>query len=517
MKNTLLILSLLLFVNIHINASKASSPDIVWSKSVKYQPCEAEIGFFIDSTSNVIQFISMSWGNPTSWYWDFGDGGTSTLEFPTHEYVYNGSYSVTLTISNSYCSDSETETIVFTAIPCNAEFNYTITGNQVNFQDISFGFPTSWYWDFADGTTSILQNPSHMFTTNSNYNVSLFVSNANCNDIETEIINCVDTICNAEFSYNISSNLISFQDLSLGNPTSWLWDFGDGNSSPLQNPVHYYAQSDSFNVTLTIYGNNCYDIEDEMIEHEAVPCEVSFLYTQDSNSVEVFFEGSSPMDNVDWFWDFGDGTTSTWQYEIHTYSQSGTYEVTVIISNAYCSDTATMIVVVLPTNCEALFSYDFVTLSDPRFIAFTDLSQSNTNTVSWHWDFGDDDTSLVQNPIHKYLTHGTYYTCLVIADSSCIDTFCTEVFVPMCINIEEINKNDITIYPNPSFGEFIIEVDNISSIEIEDIAGKQIEYSITDMKSKYIINLKTKEKGIFFVKIYANNNIIVKKVIILPD
>lgn len=142
-----------------------------------------------------VAFTDASTNNPTSWSWTFGDGGTSTLKNPSHTYTAAGTYTVVLTATNAYGSDSETKTgyITVTAPPQNppvAAFSGTPTSGTIPltvvFTDASTNSPTSWSWDFGDGGTSTLQNPSHVYTVAGTYTVTLTATNAYGSDSEVK-------------------------------------------------------------------------------------------------------------------------------------------------------------------------------------------------------------------------------------------------------------------------------------------------------------------------------------------
>lgn len=132
-----------------------------------------------------VQFTDTSSGSPTSWSWNFGDGGTSTLQNPSHTYNAANTYSVTLTASNGGGSNTFTRTnyITVTASTPAPTANFTgspTSGNSpltVQFTDTSTGGPTSWSWDFGDGTTSTAQNPSHPYGPGT-FTVKLTAANA---------------------------------------------------------------------------------------------------------------------------------------------------------------------------------------------------------------------------------------------------------------------------------------------------------------------------------------------------
>ena len=135
-----------------------------------------------------VTYTDASTNTPTSWAWTFGDGGTSTLQNPSHFYTTAGTYTVTLKATNAGGSNTLTRTSYitvntvpvaapvasFTGIPTSGVAPLTVT-----FADASTNTPTSWAWTFGDGGTSTLQNPLHFYTTAGTYTVTLTVKNAN--------------------------------------------------------------------------------------------------------------------------------------------------------------------------------------------------------------------------------------------------------------------------------------------------------------------------------------------------
>ncbi len=140
-----------------------------------------------------VTFTDLSTGGPTSWLWNFGDGGTSTVHNPSYTYNNVGTYDVTLTVSNAAGSSQKTVEdliLVVSPPPPVAEFSGTpVDGSRpltVYFTDLSTGTPTSWLWDFGDGGTSTDQNPTHVYTVRDRYTVSLTVTNAYGSDSITK-------------------------------------------------------------------------------------------------------------------------------------------------------------------------------------------------------------------------------------------------------------------------------------------------------------------------------------------
>ena len=133
-----------------------------------------------------VHFTDLSSLSPTRWTWDFGDGSTSSEQNPVHTYADAGSYTVSLVVSNSGGSDSETKYYYITVNPAYRPPGASFTANPptaaqpytVQFIDRSTGPPTNWSWQFGDGGTSDLQNPVHTYpNTPATWYVTLNVSN----------------------------------------------------------------------------------------------------------------------------------------------------------------------------------------------------------------------------------------------------------------------------------------------------------------------------------------------------
>ncbi|HED66922.1 MAG TPA: PKD domain-containing protein, partial [Planctomycetes bacterium] len=161
-------------------------------------------GFSIQPTSGasplVVQFTDLSTGGvPTSWFWNFGDFTTSTAQHPSHTYTAAGTYTVSLTVSNAYGSDTLTMPGAVQILPgpsIVADFTGTPTTGTapltVSFTDLSIGNIVQWQWDFGDGGTSSAQNPTHTYTTPGLYNVALQVTDPTGKDAQLERMDYID-------------------------------------------------------------------------------------------------------------------------------------------------------------------------------------------------------------------------------------------------------------------------------------------------------------------------------------
>ena len=213
-----------------------------------------------------VQFNDTSSNNPTSWLWNFGDGGSSTQQNPTYTYNTPGTYTVTLTSANGAGNNTATQTnyITVNAPATSSKFhnqrNQRNSTIKVQFNDTSSNSPTSWLWNFGDGGSSTLQNPTYTYNTPGTYNVTLTATNAGGNNTVTQTgyitVNYPAPV--AGFTENTTSGLnplnVQFNDQSTGTVTSYYWTFGDGGNSTLQNPTYTYNTPGTYTVTETVTG-----------------------------------------------------------------------------------------------------------------------------------------------------------------------------------------------------------------------------------------------------------------------
>ena len=211
-----------------------------------------------------VNFTDTSTGGPTSWAWTFGDGGTSTLQSPSHQYTTAGTYTATLVATNgqgpSAPSSPRTITVNLPSAPT-ASFTATPTTGTapltVNFTDTSTGGPTSWAWTFGDGGTSTLQSPSHQYTTAGTYTATLVATNgqgpsapSSPRTITVNLPSAPTASFTATPTTGTAPLTVNFTDTSTGGPTSWAWTFGDGGTSTLQSPSHQYTTAGTYTATL---------------------------------------------------------------------------------------------------------------------------------------------------------------------------------------------------------------------------------------------------------------------------
>lgn len=313
------------------------------------QNCQAYFTSF-NSSGNTVQFMDSSWANTgnISHYWSFGNGDTSNTSNPIYTYNQAGVYTVCLTITSSLgCQSSFCDSIAVGSImnpPCNVAYTYTVdTTNTVYLSSSISGSGTYNYnWNFGDGSSSTLANPTHQYSTTSSYGVNLTVT-----DNRGTSYSFYDTVHVNNFSpyflYSSSTNgLVSFQNYSItSRSSSFVWNFGDGNTSSLKNPMHTYQSSGSYIVSLTSFDSLSFCTNtyfDSLVINLPPRCQAGFSYQ--ANQGQVSFQNTASNFNI-LSYDFGDGNTSTLPNPTHVYLQSGTYLVcqTVSDSTTQCSST----------------------------------------------------------------------------------------------------------------------------------------------------------------------------------
>ncbi|MCY7408680.1 MAG: PKD domain-containing protein, partial [Chitinophagales bacterium] len=226
--------------------------------TIKSFACESSFTFTI--TGNTVQFTNTSIAPGTATYfWNFNDGFPSTLSNPTHNYAYPGSYYVCLTVSDSAsgCYDYYCDSVVLPS-SCSSNFTYNWIANTFYFTDNSSGNPTQWQWNFGDGNISSTQNPSHSFLSAGNHWVCLTISDSGYSCYSTSCQTIYSPLdsgqqCKACYTKLSGNDSVLFYDcsISLNQIVQWNWDFGDGYSSTLQNPVHTYPALGIYDACLT--------------------------------------------------------------------------------------------------------------------------------------------------------------------------------------------------------------------------------------------------------------------------
>lgn len=387
-----------------------------------------------------VQLSQNSYGAPTSYTWNFGDGNFSVNPTPgSHTFHYNGTndtlYFISLTVSNQCGVDTHVDSVRVIPNTVQAFFNTNpINGCAplaVNFTNFSNG-ATIYNWDFGDGNTSNLINPSHTYHTGGAYNVMLAANNGCGFDTAYFVLNVLpqpsvsfhvlqDSIC--------QNNAVQFVNTSV-NISNAYWDFGNGTTSNLANPSAVYNQSGTFNVMLigSAQATGCTDtaygtvfikpgVDVEIALSDSIGCAPLTINFQDIGSGSIFHQ-----------WTYGDGQTGASASPTHTFLSSGFFNPTLVGSNQWgCTDTAVVNVWVNPVPTA---SFNVPPLNPCEYPAAFQITNTSTGAIGYQWNLGNGQTSVQFEPNVVYNIPDTYTIQLVASNQyGCTDTAVQDVIM----------------------------------------------------------------------------------------
>ena len=344
--------------------------DIIWDSSYSGSPPVAGFTWSQKTQSRTITFLDSSVDDRglQSWQWDFGDGTQPSYERnPQHSYIQTGQYNVTLIVTDTdgntdmksqYVDVANIKPVVnFGYVPLNPLTNETITFTDQS-QDYD-GNIVSWLWDFRDGETSTLQNPTHFYTAPGTYVVQLSITD---NDQET-VTRTKSITINYSGTENIPpvadftffpldpqpSEEITFDAISSDDPDGYIdWDNcqWDWNNDGIYDAtgieaIYSWNEQGDYDVTLQVMDNNgSTNTITKTIHVESGPPSADFIYSLDHFTVAFTDQSSDLGGNISvWQWDFGDSSTSTEKNPTHEYQEEGQYTVSLtVIDNDGNSD-----------------------------------------------------------------------------------------------------------------------------------------------------------------------------------
>lgn len=397
------------------------------------------------NTPSTFNFTDLSKSaSPLTYSWDFGDGAKSTIKNPSHTYTSRGNYNITLISTNKNgCSDTMIKTVaVGTKFP---NFLLPLTGcigEPVIMKDSSTPVPVSASWNFGDGAAATGLSTTHTYNNAGSYTITYKTNFEDCSDSIKKMITIVPKPVVSFISPSVRAACnppltVQFTNTSIG-ATTYLWRFGDGSTSTNVNPSHTYTTTGVFNVTL-IASNGAGGCSDSITQRAFVKISPPVI----KNFINLPFTGCAPATvtfgaNIDstepiksFLWNFGDGTTSSLRAPTHTYNNTGSYNVSlIVISNSGCADTLLLNdAVITGTKPTAKFSATPQNTCAFQQVQFTD--QSTTGVDYWEWHFGDGTISTEQNPLHKYTDTGYFTVELIVKNNGCTDS----ITVPNYIHI----------------------------------------------------------------------------------
>lgn len=392
-------------------------------------------------TGSAATFTNLSSGINLNYVWTFTDGATSTAATPSHAFTAVGSYGVKLLVSDIFgCKDSVAVADVVRVANVTADFILTdsvglcppfllgLTNTSINSASVT--------WDFGDGSSSMLDTPSHFYNTPGTYLVKLKAFGFGT---------CIDSLVKpivlrgptGSFTYSpltfCAPTAVNFVAQAKGNAT-YIWDFSDGNINSTADSTisHVYVNPGRFRPKMILVdasGCQVPVVGPDTLTVAAVDAKISVSQTLFCDSASIQFQDSSRafQDTIRQYkWDFGDGTISSLQNPQHGYTNPGVYPVRLVtISGLGCTDTMH-----LNPTIQVITSPSIIALGDSigcinAPVLFTaDTLRADSSALSWHWSFGNGQTSNIQQPLPQFFSQQGNYTIQVIATNSsgCADT-----------------------------------------------------------------------------------------------
>ncbi|MEO0899466.1 MAG: PKD domain-containing protein [Bacteroidota bacterium] len=466
--------------------------------------------------------------NGNTYLWLFGDGNSSQVNSPNHDYTALGTYTVTLIATNACGSDTTTQNITVTGINA-PQAGYVISdtsvcvGDLVVFTDQSVGIGNAWSWDF--GANASLPSGSNSGPYNIIYNqpgtktVRLIVTNsAGADTVDRTII--VEDVPLANFTFSNAVN----QDFDFTNTTdfadSFIWSFGDGASSTMENPTHTYTANGNFDVML-IASNKCgVDTTIQTITVSGILAPVVGISSSDTvlclgDSILVS-DQTTGIGITSYEWTFGSAAnlpsqTGTGPYFV-SYNQPGSQMIRLAVTNSAGTTVDSIAVEVLDTPV-SLFSF---ATPDNTLFNFTSNAQYATDFL---WNFGDGTTSTDANPTYSYSATGEYEVELIVSNICGTDTFRQSVFVVLADLENSLTDLGINISPNPNQGLFQVLLSENIQGEIQlgmyDMRGRSVyQESWGAQAGNKTIDAGAISKGVYLLRIQLNDRVGFTRIVI---
>lgn len=302
----------------------------------------------------------------------------------------------------------------------------------VKFIDESTGQPTTWQWTFPGGTpsTSTQQNPTVQYKTTGIYDVTLKVTNTFGSNTITiqKYIEVLPLVINSFTTYTIDRDLTTFNDCQFAD--SYLWKFGDGNTSTEDEPTHTYAKDGTFTVELCAT-NTCGTVCKTSKVIVVTPCEANFFAeVQDGcTDLKVKYRNLSSPNSTSFKWEFPGGipSVSTEKEPTITYHNKGVFDAKLTASNSkYTNTKVEKGFIRADSKPESEFDVNIPVGNSVEFTNKT-IDTIRPWKYAYYWKFGDGKTSIEKNPKHDYPGPGAYDACLITDNGCGKDTLCQKV------------------------------------------------------------------------------------------
>jgi gliding motility-associated-like protein len=388
----------------------------------------------------LVNFADQSTITPTTWKWNFGNGNTSIDSTPSAEFINSGIYQVTLVVSNGIETDTVVKTITVYKLPVvnfNASTSRTCLNDTIEFlSNITIGSApiTQYAWGFGNGVASSEPVATYFYNHIGAYTITLVVQDSNgctANLSKPSFIHVYNPPVAAFIASPTSScqikQLVNFTNQSTGGGLSYFWQLDNNTTSTSADPSNIYPTEVATAILTVTDSNGCTSSASQKISVGPLTADFIASKTKACTGQPISFINSSSVQGTSWFWNFGDGTTATSSSASKAYSAPGIYTVTFVVSMPGCADSLTRQNYI--TIKQGLSPSTVSFTADSTFTCGTPLNALFTNTTptdpsdTYHWSFGNGDTSDAENPSSMFTTPGNYTVVLTITDTNgCVIT-----------------------------------------------------------------------------------------------
>jgi PKD repeat protein len=367
--------------------------------------------------------------------WNFGDpsspDNTSSAFAAQHSFTKAGTYQVMLIAYNAQaCSDTSVLSVQVNPSPkagfslANTEscvpFPVSITNTSVN--------AYSYNWYLNNLLVSTAQTPTNIVLTqpNQTYTLKLVVNNVyGCNT--DSVVQTLGTAPKPIASFSLKDSISCTGELGINvtntsaNAMDYVWSFGDGSPDVTgRAPTHLYGEAGIFPLRLIAINGLCRDTITRNVQVTNPPKSAfTASATHACAQLTTTFQNLS-VNAVSYQWDFGDGSFSTEANPVHTFGYTlSPYTIKLLVYGQFgCADSTIMtgyITVTAPLMADFEAEPDSVLKIPDHTFTFKNLTGGES--VTYHWDFGDGDTSAVQSPVHTYLDTGLFAVTLNVSNA----------------------------------------------------------------------------------------------------
>ncbi len=491
-----------------------------------------------------IKFFDQSSSNVINWTWSF-PGGTPTGSFvknPIVKYNNPGKYKVKLVVSSLKNNDQiEKDTfIIIDSLPL-ANFDAVVNVSTVKFNNQTL-YGKSWKWDFGDGKTSTEKDPEHIYP-DGRYEVKLTAINGCGNTVIKKFVT-VGAKPIAGFAVDNQKGCIpytvQFQNTSTAKAQTFEWYFPGGNpsSSTTKEPIVTYNSIGSYNVKLVARAG----IEADSISQNNYITVGEKPTSEFQNSVTGFISYFSDLSKKadTYFWEFGDGKTSTEKSPNHNYGVEGEFNVRLITQNECGVDTVEkqIAVYLIP---KVNFGSDTIRGCAPLKIKFLDKSSVDVLEWSWQFESGTPLTSSQKNPVVIFNKAGKYTVKLTVKNgngtNSATKLRYVEVISPLkCPKLPPKKKGteadpaeglsldnkiynrsrteyEVNVFPNPTKDEIFVQAKSGTKLTLMSLTG-QVLLQKTVQANTESLNVSPYEIGTYLLKVdHVDYNEVIKVIV----